>query len=92
MIVKMIVDAKHCAPADMLVDADSVKIVKVDEGLYTVVVTLPSGIVYSSNAADVNTIGDLPLGDKPITQWYSKLIFRKVNSPDRPITKTTFFE
>lgn len=92
MIVKIIVDAKHCAPADMLVDAESIKIVKVDEGMYSVVIALPSGVTYSSNAADVYTIGDLPVGDKPIDQWYSKLTFRKVNNPERPITKTTFFE
>lgn len=92
MIVKMIVDAKDCAAYDMLVDAESIKIAKIDEGMYSVVVTLPSGAVYSSNAADVNTIGDLPMGDKPIDQWYSKLTFRKVNNPERPVTKTTFFE
>ena len=92
MVVKIIVDAKHCAPCDMLVDAETIQIAKVDEGLYSVVLTLSSGVKYASNPADVYTVGDLPLGDKPILQWYKDLTFRRVKDPNRPVTKTTYFE
>ena len=92
MVVKIIVDAKHCAACDMLVDAEAIKIIKVDAGQYSVVLTLPSGVKYASYPADVHKVGDLPLGDKPILQWYNNLTFRRVKDPDRPVTKTTYFE
>lgn len=91
MRVKIIVDTSKCV-ADALVEAESIIIDKVDDGLYRVVITTPSGAVYLSNPTDADIVGDLPSGEKTIDQWYNRLTFRKRKNNESPVTKTTFFE
>lgn len=77
--------------AEALIEAESIVIDKLNDGLYCVILTTPSGAVYSSYPAGVDDIGNLPSGEKTIEQWYQTLTFRKCENTDSPVTKTSFF-
>lgn len=90
MRVRVALNTSKCV-VEALIEAESIVIDKLNDGLYCVILTTPSGAVYSSDSAGVNVIGDLPSGEKTIEQWYQKLTFRKCENTDSPVTKTSFF-
>ena len=90
MRVRVALETSKCR-AEALIEAESIVIDKIDDGSYYVVLTTPSGAVYSSYPAGVDDIGNLPSGEKTIEQWYQTLTFRKCENTDSPVTKTSFF-
>ena len=90
MRVRVFLNTSKCT-TEALIEAESIVIDKIGDGSYCVVLTTPSGAVYSSYPAGVSAIGDLPSGEKTIEQWYQTLTFKKCENTDSPITKTSFF-